>query len=47
MHVEDDTLNLLPLRHNMNDYPRLDIKCADDYGAVLTDYCCLSATGIP
>ena len=35
MHFEDDTLNLSPIRQNINAYPQEDNSCGDDSSLVI------------
>ena len=47
MVVEDYTLNLSPIRQNINAYPREDNFCSDDYSQFLQDDGHLHETAIP
>ena len=37
MYVEDDNLNLSPVRQNSNGYPKKDSSCGDDYSTFNPD----------
>ena len=47
IHVEDDTINVLPVRNNDSTYPRVYNNHGDDYGTVLPEYGYVFCNGVP